>query len=122
VRRSIIIFSDGTGQSGGITFDEDRSNIYKLYRATRCGPDSTIDPRDQVTFYDAGLGSPGAGAFIKIKLWRQLYNLASSITDLGITRNIGDCYAAVIRLYRPGDRIFLFGFSRAHKQSARRPR
>lgn len=110
--KSILIFSDGTGQSGGITFDEDRSNIYKLYRSTRCGPDSAIDPKDQVTFYDAGLGSPGAGSFIKFRLWRQVYNKASAMTGLGITRNIIDCYAAIIRLYRPGDRIFLFGFSR----------
>jgi hypothetical protein len=33
--KSIIIFSDGTGQAGGLTPDENVSNIYKLYRATR---------------------------------------------------------------------------------------
>ena len=37
--KNVIIFSDGTGQSGGLRFDEDRTNIYKLYRATRCGPE-----------------------------------------------------------------------------------
>jgi hypothetical protein len=31
---------------------------------------------------------------------------------MGITRNIVDCYAEIIRRWRPGDRIFLFGFSR----------
>jgi uncharacterized protein (DUF2235 family) len=36
----------------------------------------------------------------------------SQATGLGITANIIDCYAALIRLYRPGDQIFLFGFSR----------
>src|ERR1700704_1605419 len=49
--KNILIFSDGTGQAGGIRFDENRTNIYKLYRATRCGPDSDIHPDDQVTFY-----------------------------------------------------------------------
>jgi hypothetical protein len=39
-------------QAGGLTPDENVSDIYKLYRATRCGPDSAIDPRQQVTFYD----------------------------------------------------------------------
>ncbi len=38
--KAILIFSDGTGQTGGIRFDQDRSNIYKLYRATRCGLDT----------------------------------------------------------------------------------
>jgi hypothetical protein len=110
--KNILVFSDGTGQAGGIKFDEDRTNVYKLYRATRCGPDSTIDPREQVTFYDPGLGSPADGGFMFGKAGRWLYNLASQATGLGITANIIDCYAAIIRLYRDGDRIFLFGFSR----------
>ena len=34
--KNILIFSDGTGQVGGLRPDERRSNIYKLFRATRC--------------------------------------------------------------------------------------
>jgi hypothetical protein len=110
--KNIIIFSDGTGQAGGITFDEVRTNIYKLYRACRVGPDTSIDPSVQVAFYDPGLGSPADGSKIKIQWARKVYNLASMATGLGITANIVDCYAALIRLYRDGDRVFLFGFSR----------
>jgi uncharacterized protein (DUF2235 family) len=110
--KNIIIFSDGTGQAGGIRFDEVRTNVYKLYRACRVGPDTTIDPSEQVAFYDPGLGSPADGAKIKIQWARKIYNLASMATGLGITANIIDCYAALIRLYRDGDRIFLVGFSR----------
>jgi cytidylate kinase len=33
--KNILIFSDGTGRAGGLRPDENRSNIYKLYRATR---------------------------------------------------------------------------------------
>jgi T6SS, Phospholipase effector Tle1-like, catalytic domain len=110
--KNILIFSDGTGQAGGITFDEDRTNIYKLYRATRCGPDSCIHPDEQVAFYDPGLGSPADGGFMFGKTGRWMYNIASQATGLGITANIIDCYAALIRLYRDDDRIFLFGFSR----------
>ena len=29
--RNIVIFSDGTGQRGGVYFDEARSNIYRFY-------------------------------------------------------------------------------------------
>jgi uncharacterized protein (DUF2235 family) len=64
--RNILVFSDGTGQAGGLLPDERRSNIYKLYRATRCGPDSTIDPSIQVAFYDPGLGSSTDDDRIKI--------------------------------------------------------
>jgi uncharacterized protein (DUF2235 family) len=111
--KNIIIYSDGTGQAGGLRPDENRSNIYKLYRATRCGPDSEIDPREQLTFYDAGLGSqPPGGAFFLTRAYRWLRNVASQATGLGITTNIIDCYAAIIRMWEPGDRIYLFGFSR----------
>ncbi len=59
--KNIVIFSDGTGQRGGVLFDEARTNIYKLYRATRCGPDSNVDPTHQLTFYDPGIGTVRGG-------------------------------------------------------------
>ena len=110
--KSIVIFSDGTGQAGGINFDEARTNVYKLYRACRVGPDTRIDPAEQVAFYDPGLGSAADGGHFKVGWLRTFYNVASMATGLGITANIIDCYAAIIRLYEPGDRIFLIGFSR----------
>ena len=111
--RNILIFSDGTGEVGGYAFDEVRTNVYKLYRATRVDPDSCIDPREQVAFYDPGLGSGGDGSgFLGSRIARWIYNTASEATGLGITKNIIDCYAAIIRLAKPQDRIFFFGFSR----------
>jgi uncharacterized protein (DUF2235 family) len=55
--RNIVVFADGTGQRGGIFFDENRSNIYKLYRATRCGPEYSVNPAEQLAFYDPGVGT-----------------------------------------------------------------
>ncbi|MCK1266770.1 DUF2235 domain-containing protein [Bradyrhizobium sp. 49] len=110
--KNIVIFSDGTGQAGGINFDEARTNVYKLYRACRVGPDTKVDPSAQVAFYDPGLGSASDGGHFKTGWMRWLYNLASMATGLGITRNIVDCYAAIISLYEEGDRIYLIGFSR----------
>jgi uncharacterized protein (DUF2235 family) len=110
VGRNILIFSDATGQAGGFMPDEARSNVYKLYRATRVSPDTDIDPRLQIAFYDPGLGSAGEG--IRIVWWRHVYNLLARATGLGITQSIIDCYAAIIRVWQPGDRIYLFGFSR----------
>jgi uncharacterized protein (DUF2235 family) len=111
--KNILIFSDGTGQVGGLMPDENRSNIYKLFRATRCGPDTDIDPRIQLTFYDRGLGSQSVGGmFFVARAYRWLHNLVSQATGLGISANIIDCYSAILRMWQPGDRIFLFGFSR----------
>jgi uncharacterized protein (DUF2235 family) len=110
--RNIVIYSDGTGQRGGVLFDERRSNIYKLYRATRCGPDSTVDPAEQYAFYDPGIGTGKGVRGLLGAAWDFVYNLACRATGLGLTGNIIDCYAALVRTWRPGDRIFLFGFSR----------
>jgi uncharacterized protein (DUF2235 family) len=110
--RNILIYSDGTGQRGGLYFDEARTNIYKLFRATRVAPDSAINPDKQMAFYDPGLGSLPEGGTTLQRIFRKLYNFISQATGLGITQNIIDCYAALIRLWQPGDRIFVFGFSR----------
>ena len=63
-------------------------------------------------FYDGGLGSRASGVAIRIKWWRRIYNFLGQTTGLGITQNIIDCYAEIIRVWQPGDRIYLFGFSR----------
>lgn len=110
--KNVVIFSDGTGQRSGILFDENRSNIYKLYRATRCATDSAVDPREQVAFYDPGIGTDPSVSNALSRTWSRLRNLVATATGFGLTGNIIDCYAAIIRLWRPGDRIFLFGFSR----------
>ncbi len=110
--KNILIFCDGTGQAGGLLPDETRSNIYKLFRATRGGPDTSIDPALQIAFYDPGLGSRADGSQWWGRLVRGVYNLFAQATGLGITRNIIDCYAYLLRVFEDGDRVYLFGFSR----------
>ena len=110
--KNVLIFSDGTGQVGGVNFDEARTNIYKMYRATRVAPDSCINPSEQVAFYDPGIGSQTAGGPLSNRFFRWIYNLVSQATGFGLTANMIDCYAALIRLWEPGDKIYLFGFSR----------
>lgn len=102
--KNILIFSDGTGQYGGVQPDQRLSNIYKMYRAMRSGFASDIDPARQIAFYDPGLGSGDGGGRIK--------NILSAAFGTGISQNIADCYEAILKHYNPGDRIFLFGFSR----------
>ena len=109
--KNIVVFSDGTGQDGGTRLDARLSNVYKLYRASRIGPDTPIDPGGQIAFYDPGLGtdadSHGLG-----RIGKTLYKWAASIAGRGIATNIADCYEFIINHWQPDDRIFLFGFSR----------
>jgi len=110
--KNILIFADGTGQAGGFRPDQLLSNVYKLYRATRSGPDSPIDPSKQVAFYDPGLGTTTGGGLVRLRLVDFLRALAGSVAGVGISTNVADCYEAILKHYRPGDRIYLFGFSR----------
>ena len=109
--KNIVVYSDGTGQDGGIRPEQRISNIYKMYRVTRDHADTAIDPSQQVAFYDAGLGTD-IGATALTAPVRFVQKMLGSIAGEGIKRNIADCYEFIINHYEPGDRIFLFGFSR----------
>ncbi|MGA1799337.1 DUF2235 domain-containing protein [Sphingomonas sp. 4RDLI-65] len=106
--KTVMIFSDGTGQLGGLSPDQRLSNVYKMYRAMRPGPDSPIPPSRQVAFYDAGLGVGEVGGLT----FRRIRNLLAAAVGTGIDVNVIDCYAAVIARHEPGDRVCLVGFSR----------
>lgn len=110
--KNIVVFSDGTGQAGGVRLDQRLSNVYKLYRASRTGPDSMIDPLSQVAFYDAGLGTDDDAGSAPLRFIRSVRKILGSVTGRGITRNIVECYTFILNNYDSGDRIYLFGFSR----------
>lgn len=106
--KNILIFSDGTGQVGGLKPDQALSNIYKMYRAMRPGPDSPIKPSEQVCFYDAGLGAGEVGGLT----FQRIRKVLSAAVGTGIDDNVIDCYEKIIAYYEPGDQIHIFGFSR----------
>ncbi|WP_373027982.1 phospholipase effector Tle1 domain-containing protein [Sulfitobacter sp.] len=106
--KNILIFSDGTGQVGGLHPDQRLSNIYKMYRAMRPGPSSPIRPEEQVCYYDPGLGAGEVGGLTL----KRIRNTLSAAVGTGIDENVIDCYEKIISYYEPGDRILLFGFSR----------
>src|SRR6267154_3418370 len=86
--KNILIFSDGTGQAGGIRPDQLLSNIYKLYRATRIGPDSIVDPAKQIAFYDPGLGSAEIPSPGLLQFATVIRKYLSSAFGTGLTRNV----------------------------------
>lgn len=109
--KNIVIFSDGTGQDGGIRPEQRVSNIYKMYRSARVAFDTATNPAGQVTMYDPGLGTD-LGTTALTASGRFVQKLLASVDGRGITRNIADCYEFIINHYEPDDRVFLFGFSR----------
>jgi T6SS, Phospholipase effector Tle1-like, catalytic domain len=111
VPKNIVVHSDGTGQDGGVRPEQRVSNVYKLHRASRVSPETAIDPREQVTFYDPGLGTD-IGATALTAPVRFVQKLLASVVGSGITRNIANGYEFIINHYEPGDQIFLIGFSR----------
>jgi uncharacterized protein (DUF2235 family) len=107
--KNILIFADGTGNEGGLLPDESRTNVYKLYRATRTGPDSIVDPSKQLAFYVQGIGTP---APLHNTSWDRSKEDVRQMFGFGLTQKIIDCYIAIIGVWEPNDRIYLFGFSR----------
>ncbi|NQU53520.1 MAG: DUF2235 domain-containing protein [Bacteroidetes bacterium] len=88
--KNIVIFSDGTGQKGGIGSN---TNVYKLF--------NMIEDRTQrqIAFYDPGLGTN----------WRVI---TGKLFGSGFSKNIMDCYRFLFENYEAGDKVYLFGFSR----------
>jgi uncharacterized protein (DUF2235 family) len=98
--KNIVICCDGTGNE----FGAENSNVVKLYRMLK--HDSS-----QVTYYHPGVGTMGArSALSRIgKAWTKLIGKAFGY---GLSENIADAYQFLMRNYEPGDRIYVFGFSR----------
>jgi uncharacterized protein (DUF2235 family) len=103
--KAICIFSDGTGQAGGAN-PTDWTSVYRLYVNTR-----DVDPAGQICFYDPGVGSD-PDQREEWTLLSALNQLAARALGIGLPRNIVDGYMALLLTYEPGDRVFLFGFSR----------
>ena len=98
--KNIIICSDGTGNSGV----KDRgTNVFKMFEAVDLNghrTDPTLDA--QVALYDDGVGTE---SFLPLKLLGGAFGF-------GLAKNVRNLYMGLVRIYDPGDRIFLFGFSR----------
>src|SRR5260370_14983077 len=103
----ILLLADGTGNEGGLLRDESRRNVYKVYRAPRHGPDTSNDPGQQIAFYLHGIGTPTPG-----QSPRKLKQIFEQMFGGGLGSRITDGYAAIVSVWQPGDRIYLFGFSR----------
>lgn len=98
--RNLVVCCDGTSNEIG----KQLSNVFKLYRVLNKGA-------EQIAYYNPGIGTvrmPNAWG-----KWRQTFRAGFEMaTGKGLDRDVLDAYCFLCRHYRPGDRIYLFGFSR----------
>jgi hypothetical protein len=48
--KNIVVYSDGTGQDGGVRPEQRISNVYKMYRSSYVHPDNPIVPPNRFAF------------------------------------------------------------------------
>lgn len=123
VNKNIVICCDGTWNFAEQKDDgrDAPTNVCKLYQAI--DPERDFFDTPQLAWYDAGVGAELgligtllslAGRLLASKVpgLEKLGPLVEGATGLGVSENIREAYAWLCRVYAPGDRIFLFGFSR----------
>jgi len=96
--KNIIICYDGTGNEYG----ENNTNVVHVF-------ESILRDETQVAFYD-----PGVGTFSSLgrSLGKKVGRTLGMAFGAGLQQNIEDGYEYLMNRYNPGDKIFLFGFSR----------
>lgn len=93
---NIVVCADGTWNRPEEDLSNDEaSNVLKLAR----GVSPSHGDKRQHVFYDWGLGS-------------YHHQTSAGLAGRGIHKNIVDGYRYIVHNYAPGDRIFLFGYSR----------
>jgi uncharacterized protein (DUF2235 family) len=101
--RNIVLCLDGTGNQ---VRADGNTNVLLLYQML-----DVSDRDQQVAFYD-----PGVGTFASKGSWtrvgQRLTKGLGLVFGYGIKENLGQAYTFIMDHYRPGDRVFVFGFSR----------
>lgn len=97
---NIVICCDGTANE----FAPDRTNVLKLYSAL-------IQDAGQTAFYHPGIGTMEPDGAIT-DLGRKFRRTLGRAVGWGLEKDVAHAYAYIMETYKPGDRLYLFGFSR----------
>lgn len=102
--RNLVVCCDGTGNVWGNWQD---TNVVELAKRL-------VQDERQIVYYDPGVGT--ADGFPAVSwpqaLWYRLRLLAGLAFGHGVYENIAEAYRFLVLNWQPGDRIWLFGFSR----------
>ena len=104
--RQLIVCCDGSNNN--LTGGNNDTNVTKLCDLLK--PDDC----NQLLYYDPGVGNPDElpAATWSDAISRRFERLHGLAFGKGIYENIAEAYIFLMRLYQPGDQIFLYGFSR----------
>ena len=100
--KNIVICCDGTGNE----FGNANSNVVQLYSVL-----DLRDPRLQVAYYHPGVGTMGDRRAL-LRITRRVTRALGLAFGYGLSSNIADAYSFLMNEYEPGDKLFVFGFSR----------
>ena len=98
--KNIVVCCDGTSNK----LADDHTNVVRIFQVAVKGD-------AQIAFYDPGVGTMAAPDQRTAlgKRWSLIKGLA---VGEGLDENVFKAYRYLMREYRPGDRVYLFGFSR----------
>ncbi|KAJ6527403.1 hypothetical protein B0H19DRAFT_859674, partial [Mycena capillaripes] len=106
--RNLVVSIDGTSNQ----FGDHNTKVVELHSRILDDPSA-----EQLTYYNCGIGTYVPRRTKTFKYWRQRFD---NIVDLAIAWNfetiIIKAYRWLCNEYHPGDKIFLFGFSRGAYQ------
>ncbi|KAE9400691.1 WD40 repeat-like protein [Gymnopus androsaceus JB14] len=105
-KRNLVVCIDGTSNK----FGTKNTNIVELYSRL-------VKDDNQITFYNSGIGTYAEPSWKSLSYWNQVIaNYLDLALALRFEKILLDAYRWLSEMYTPGDRIFLFGFSRGAYQ------
>lgn len=98
--KNIIVCCDGTDNQ----FSGDHTNVIRAFKIAEGLP-------NQACYYDPGVGTlPLTGWVTKLGEW---WSITEGLAfGAGLIADVQEAYGYLMKVYDPGDQIFLFGFSR----------
>jgi uncharacterized protein (DUF2235 family) len=101
IGRNLVICCDGTSNE----FGRKNTNVVRLLQCLQRDTDR------QLIYYDPGVGTlPDPSRITRAgKMWSRIVGLGFGH---GLTANVLEAYAYLMETWQPGDRVYIFGFSR----------
>jgi uncharacterized protein (DUF2235 family) len=101
--KQIVLCFDGTANQVGAG---NLTNVAKLFEMLEKN-----NPASQLTYYDPGVGTL-APASAHSAIHRTLSLLIEQAFGVGLKDNVAQAYRYLMQHWRPGDAVYIFGFSR----------